>query len=96
MSKKYVDRVRELKDMKNALNIFNSKIKFTYEPIGEVFEEISMTMNNNIGDIFADAKEKMSNRTASMAWESAVEHSDNNLNNEDKQTIYFNKGEEQV
>ena len=87
MSKKYIDRVKELKDMKNALNIFSSKIRFTYEPIGEVFGEISETMNNNIGNIFADAKEKMNNRTASAAWESAVEHSENNLNNEDKQTI---------
>ena len=33
ISKKYIDRVEELKEIKNALNIFKSKIKFTYEPL---------------------------------------------------------------
>ena len=32
-SKKYSNREKELKEMKNALNIFKAKIKFTYEPI---------------------------------------------------------------
>ena len=86
ISKKYVDRVNELKDMKNALNIFKSKIKFTYEPIGEVFLEISKTMGNN-GEIFNYARNKMKTKSASLAWEEAVEESKNNLIEEDKQTL---------
>ena len=87
LSKKYVDREKELKDMRNALNIFKSKIKFTYEPIGEIFWEISQTMNNNIGKIFEEAKIKMKLQSASTAWENSVQESKNNLNDEDKQTI---------
>ncbi len=87
LSKKYVDRVNELKDMKNALNIFKSKIKFTYEPIGEVFYEISKTMKNNVGEIFEKAMDKMKTEPASIAWENAVDESNNNLTSEDKQTI---------
>ena len=87
ISKKYVYREKELKDMKNALNIFKSKIKFTYQPIGEVFEDISKTMKNNIGNIFKMAKEKMANRSAENAWKSAVEKSENNLTEEDKEII---------
>ena len=87
LSKKYVDRVNELKDMKNALNIFKSKIKFTYEPIGEVFYEISQTMKNNIGNIFKESRNKMKTEQASVAWETAVDESENNLTYEDKQTI---------
>ena len=33
ISQKYKFRLDELEEMKNALNIFKSKIKFTYEPI---------------------------------------------------------------
>lgn len=87
ISKKYVDRVNELKDMRNALNIFKSKIKFTYEPIGEVFEEISNNLKNNIGEIFKVAKNNMEKQVAGIAWEEAVEESKNNLEEEDKQVI---------
>ena len=87
LSKKYVDRVHELKDMKNALNIFKSKIKFTYEPIGEVFSEISRTIKSNIGNIFGEAKNRMKVQSASLAWEEAVDKSESNLNKEDKQII---------
>ena len=31
ISKKFFSRVSELKDMKNALNMFLTKIRFTYE-----------------------------------------------------------------
>ncbi len=87
LSKKYIDRVNELKDMRNALNIFKTKIKFTYEPIGEVFYEIYKTVKNNVGDIFKEAASKMKTETAGLAWEKAVEESKNNLKEEDKQTI---------
>ena len=87
LSKKYVGRVEELKDMKNALNIFKSKIKFTYEPIGEIFTEIANSMNNNIGNIFQEAKNKMQTHSAGFAWEEAINESDNYLQEEDKQTI---------
>ena len=87
MSKKYVYRLEELEELKNALNIFKSKIKFTYEPISEIFEEISKNSSINISKIFLHAKEKMSEKTASISWEEAIEESQNNLNKEDKQVI---------
>ena len=87
ISRKYVEREKELKDMKNALNIFKTKIKFTYQPMGEIFEEISNTMKNNVGDIFKSAKEKLINRSAKDAWESAIEKNENNLNEDDRQIL---------
>ncbi len=42
-SKKYTNRLAELKEMKNALNILKTKIRFTYEPIPEIFKQISRT-----------------------------------------------------
>ena len=41
IAKKYTYRLEELKEMKSALNIFKTKIEFTYEPIPEIFLEIS-------------------------------------------------------
>ena len=58
ISKKYAYRLKELEEIKNILNIFKSKIKFTYEPIPEIFEEINAKTENNIGKIFGQARKK--------------------------------------
>lgn len=42
-STRFKNRVIELKEFKSALNIMKNKIKFTYKPLGEIFEEISKT-----------------------------------------------------
>ena len=41
ISTKYKARVVELKDFKSALNLLKAKIRYTYEPIPEIFLEIS-------------------------------------------------------
>lgn len=87
LSKKYVIRVNELEEMKNALNMFQSKIKFTYEPIPEIFREIAQNTSRNVGQVFTLAKEKMKNSTANIAWEEAIEESQNNLTKEDKYVL---------
>ena len=45
-STKFKNRVNELKEMKNALNIMKNKIKFTYKPLGEIFQELSKIAKN--------------------------------------------------
>ena len=87
IAKKYSNRLKELEEMRTGLNIFKSKINFTYSPIPEIFEEISQKIKGNVGNIFKAAKEKMINNTASIAWEEAVEDVPSNLNKEDKYTI---------
>lgn len=87
MAKKYIDRLEELEDMKNALNILKTKIRFTYEPIPEVFEEISESIGKNTGKIFLNAKNKMQDTTANIAWESSMEEANCNLKKEDKQVL---------
>lgn len=87
ISQKYRYRLEELEEIKNALNIFKSKIKFTYEPIPEIFGEISKNTNYNISKLFKKATENMQNETASLAWEKAVDEFSGNLNKQDKQTI---------
>lgn len=95
VAKKYTYRVQELEEMKNALNVFKSKIKFTYEPIPEIFEEIEkntvnstdMCANKNIANIFYLARMKMETESAEIAWKEAIYESQNNLNSEDKQAL---------
>ena len=87
IAQKYRYRLEELEEIKNALNIFKSKIKFTCEPIPEIFGEISKNTNYNISKLFKQATENMKNDTASVAWKTAVDEFSGNLNKEDKQAI---------
>ncbi len=87
ISKKYVLRVKELEEIKNALNMFKSKIKFTYEPIPEIFEEIAENASKNIGQVFLTAKKKMQTNSANIAWEKAIEECENNLTKEDQYVL---------
>ena len=87
LSKKYVYRLEELEEMQNALNILKTKIKFTYEPIPEIFEEFSNCVNKIIGNIFKNAKNKMNKTTANIAWEEAIDETVTNLKQEDRNTL---------
>ena len=87
MSKKYSNRLRDLKEMRKALNFFEEKIKFTYEPIPDVFEEISHKVQKNIGKIFCNSSKSMENESAGVAWEKSVDEANNNFTKEDKDII---------
>ena len=87
ISKKYLNRVKDLKEMKNALNIFATKIKFTYEPIPQIFKEISGKVNKNISNIFISASKKMENMNAGEAWIQSLEEKNTNMVKEDIETL---------
>lgn len=87
IAKKYSNRVSELKEMKNALNMFLTKIKFTYESVPETFKEIGNNVNGNVGQIFRLASDHMKEKSAGDAWEEVVEKTDTSLTVEDKEII---------
>lgn len=87
ISKKYEDRVNELKEFKNALNMFKTKVKFTYEPIPEIFEEISRNINSKPGKIFKLASINMKLVTAGQAWNMAVDTDMLSINEEDRNVL---------
>ncbi len=83
-AKKFIMRLKELEEMKSALNVFETKVKFTYEPIPEIFGYISENdLDSNISKIFNNAKNKMRDKSASDAWLEALNESEGNLNKED-------------
>ena len=83
IAKKYSYRLEELEEIKNILNVFKSKIRFTYEPIPEIFREIANNAKENIGQIFKEAGKNMQDFSAGEAWENAIQTSETNLTNED-------------
>ena len=83
-SQKYVYRVEELQEFKNALNMFKTKIKFTYEPIPDIFEQISKNTNSNISNVFGVASDKMKVLDAGEAWNLALNMEELNINDEDR------------
>ena len=87
ISKKYILRVAELKDFKNALNIIESKIKFTYEPLAEIFMQTSKLLSKNISEIFIKANNNMKTLNAEEAWNKSLESSSTNLYKEDIENI---------
>lgn len=87
ISKKYVNRLKELMEFKNALNVFKTKIKFTYSPIPEVFTEISRLTSANISNVFEKASSNMSLQTAGNAWVNALNSERLNIYEEDKEVL---------
>ena len=84
ISKRYINRVNELKEFKNALNIFKTKIRYTYEPIPEIFKEISLNVNSNISNVFKVASDKMKYCSAGQAWSLSLKLDNLSINSEDR------------
>ncbi len=87
VSKKYINRVNELKEFKNALNLFKTKIRYTYEPIPDIFKEISENVNSNISEVFKSAANKMDILAAGDAWNLALKIDTLNINDEDRNVL---------
>lgn len=87
VAKRYQNRVRELKEMKTSLAIFATKIKLTYEPIPQIFEELGNKENSNVSKIFQIASQKMKELPAGQAWKEAITIENTNLKKEDIEVL---------
>ncbi len=87
ISNKYKNRVVELKEVKKSLNIFETKIRYTYEPVPDIFLEISQSLKENVSQIFKNASNKMEKETAKDAWVEAVSEAKTSMNKEDLEVI---------
>ena len=90
ISNKYKNRVIELKEIKNLLAIFATKIKLTYEPIPQIFEELGNKKNTNVPSItnlFKMAAKEMKELSAGEAWLKALEKGNTNLKKEDIEVL---------
>ncbi len=83
VSKQYKNRYIELKEMKNALNAFKTKIKYERQPIQEVFLEVSKNLETNVKEVFTLASEYLKNNPADISWTKALEDADTYMLEED-------------
>lgn len=78
-AKAFEKRYLELKKFKRGLGIFKSKLEFTYEPISEIFTDISRFVYEGEDNIF---KRFIENND----WDLAVEEEDN-FEDSDKEVV---------
>lgn len=83
----YKQRVKDLRNIRNALNILETKIKYTYKPLPQIFLEISDDFDGEISKIFKIAMEKMKEVSAGEAWSYAIENSNTSMNKDDLNII---------
>lgn len=87
ISSKYKNRVNDLKEFKSVLNIMDTKIKYTYEPIGDICQEIYQMNDTNIGRMFKEVSNLLKTKTITEAWNIAIDKYGNNFSKEDKNII---------
>ena len=85
-AKTYENRERELKKIKNALAVFKSKIEFTYEPIQEIFMQISKSVYLHKDNIFLRTTRYLRDTDLSNSWNKSVDESID-FNKEDKEIL---------
>ena len=87
ISKKYTNRVIELKEMQIALDILENKIKFTYEPLKDIFKEMKKLLKGNISELFSAISKKLEECCVEKAFTVAIKEAKTNLLEEDFEVI---------
>lgn len=87
IANKYKKRVEEISDMKKALNIIETKMKFTYSPIPDIFYDISKGFSNNIGKIFSNSCKYMQFMSSGDAWKLALDNTETNMQKNDIEVL---------
>lgn len=87
ISSQYKKRVEELKEMKKSFIAIETKMKYTYEVLPEIFKEVSVGLKENIKNIFEKARLLMEEKTAKEAWVEALENTKTNMTKEDVEIL---------
>lgn len=87
ISKMYGNRVNELKEFKSILNVMKTKMKFTYEPLAEIFSNISKDNITSIEKIFSKMSKQIDYLPVKDVWENNIQKADISINQEDKDIL---------
>lgn len=87
ISKTYENRVIELKEFKNILNIMKTKIKFTYEPLQEIFKQVANNNETNVEKIFGQMANQIMYFRTREVWEKCIQEADISIKQEDKDIL---------
>lgn len=86
-SKTFENRVNDLRMVQSSLNMFKTKIEFTYEPIKDIFEEISQIVYQKQENIFENTVLFMEGQDTSTSWYKALENTKNDFSFEDIEVL---------
>ena len=86
-SKRYTERVGELKELQTALQLLETKIKFTYEPLPEIFSQMGETLQGRLGMLFRKIGIHLQQHTVEESVKIALSETQLNLKEEDIQII---------
>ena len=87
VGKKYSNRLNNLQEFKNAINMLETKIKYTYEPLSSIFKDISRIIGGKTGEIFSTASYYMENIDATTSWNKSIDESTIDILKEDKKVL---------
>ena len=87
ISKKYSNRVNELKEIQIALDILENKIKYTYEPLKDIFKEMKRLLKGNISELFGTVSSNLEENVVESAFSKAIKEVKTNLLDEDLEVI---------
>lgn len=87
ISKKYIYRLDELEEIKNDFQIIENKIKYTYEPLENIFIDISELSPSNISNLFKIVAENIKSNGTEKAWKNSIKNLDSSLTKEDKEIL---------
>lgn len=87
LSKKYVYRLDELDELKNNFHIIENKIKYTYEPLEDIFTEIAEISTFSIKELFLKTAQNIKQKGAEKAWQDEIRQSELSLRKEDKNIL---------
>lgn len=87
ISKQYINRVLELRELKLALNILKTKIRFTNESLFNIFQEISINSKGNVSNLFKTVCNNLKDNSAKVSWEKAIDNEILSIKKEDRQAL---------
>lgn len=86
-SKKYVYRLEELDELKNNFQIIENKIKYTYEPLEEIFLEVADISSFGIRELFEKTAKNIKQKGAEKAWKEEIKNAELSLKKTDKSIL---------
>lgn len=87
LSKKYVYRLEELDELKNNFQIIENKIKYTYEPLEEIFLEIAEISSLGIRELFKKTANNIKEKGAENAWKEEIKNAELSLKKTDRNIL---------
>ena len=87
LSQKYRYRLEELDELKNDFKIIENKIKYTYEPLEEIFTEIAEISTYSISELFKNVADNIKEQGREQARKNQVKTIELSLKKEDKKVL---------